>query len=111
VSDWRKRREKAKQSAFLASAPPEKWKLTIAERFARYWEHVFPDPATRPNDESAQYIETRRAFYAGTFDMLCTMRAIAEPDVSEDEGTDHVEACWRECVAYYERMKKLYGIE
>jgi hypothetical protein len=43
--------------------------------------------------------------------MLCTMRAIAEPDVSEDDGTAHVEALHRECVAFYERMKRIYGIE
>lgn len=111
MNEWRRRREAAKRSAFLNSAPPEQWKLTVAEQFRRYWCHIHPDPGERPDDESTQYIETRRAFYAGVFDMLCTMRAIAEPGVTEDEGTAHIEALHCECVAFYERMKKLYGID
>ncbi len=111
MKDWRQRRDRANKSAFLNLAPPEKWKATLAERFAAYWERIHPDPLTRPNDESAQFIETRRSFYAGVFDMLCTMRGIAEPGVSEDEATDHLEALYRECVAYYQKIKELYGIE
>lgn len=111
MSNWRKRRDAAKRSAFLNSAPRREWRLTVAEQFTRYWEHIRPDPRDRPNDESTQFIETRRAFYAGVFDMLCTMRAIAEPGVTEDEATAHVEAIHNECVALYEKMKRLYGIE
>lgn len=111
MSTWRKRREAARRSAFLNSTPPVEWKLTVAERFKRYWEHIHPDPLTRPDDESAQFIETRRSFYAGVFDMIGAMRAIAEPGVAEEEGTAHLEACYLECVAFYERMKKLYGID
>jgi hypothetical protein len=108
---WKERREKARRSAFLNSAPPKLWKQTVAAQFAEYWLCIHPDPMLRPNDESAQFIDTRRPFYAGIFSILSAIRAIAEPGVSEDEGTDHIEACWQECVAFNERLKRLYGIE
>lgn len=110
VKSWRDRREKAKRAAQDA-APKDELRLTVAERFNRYWEHIHPDPLDRPSDESVQFIETRRAFYAGVFEMLCTMGMINQPGVSEEALVECVVACRAECIAYFQKMKELYGIE
>lgn len=108
ATNWRARRERARNSAFLNSTPPPDWKRSVAEQFEEYWTRIYPDPRDRPNDESVPYIETRRAFYAGMFTMLCAMRAIAEPEVSEKDAFEFVEGCHKECIAFYERMRRIY---
>jgi hypothetical protein len=97
AKDWSDRRKRARRaSPFIDGLrPPAEWNLTAREEFRRYWERIHPDPLTRPNDESAQYIETRRAFVAGVYVMLGKMRS--------------VDALVTECHAFYEMIRRVAG--
>lgn len=107
AKSWRERREAARKSKFLAPTPVEQWDRSVREEFRRYWEQIHPDPLTRPDDESVQFIETRRAFYAGVYVMLHKMRSVAEPGISEDAATEHFEALVVECNEYYAMIKRI----
>lgn len=69
---------------------------TIAEAFARYHAAVIPADAPR-----IQIDECRRAFYAGVYGLLQTMKGgIADPSTSEEEGIIALENIDAECVAF-----------
>lgn len=109
AQNWRDRRNEARKgSAFIDGlAPQAEWDRSVREEFRRYWEQLHPDPLARPSDESAQFIETRRAFVAGVYVMLCKMRSVAEPTVSEDRATEHFESLVTECNEFYSMLKRI----
>jgi hypothetical protein len=53
---------------------------------------------------SVQIQETRRAFYAGAYALLMLLSRIASDDVTEESGVEYLEACRRECQAFYDLM-------
>jgi hypothetical protein len=56
-----------------------------------------------------QVKETKQAFFAGAFAMLCAAKAIGEPEVSEDEGVQYLEDRQQEATAFYKDMMKRYA--
>jgi hypothetical protein len=70
--------------------------------------HMWDDfaAATLPVGVSGvQRKETRRAYYAGFFAMLCAARSIGDDSVSEEEGVEWLEALHAEVLAFYEDVK------
>jgi hypothetical protein len=53
-----------------------------------------------------QRSETRRAFYAGAYTMLCKVSEIGESHVSEDQGVSTLESLKAECEAFYDQMNR-----
>ena len=77
---------------------------TVAGLFAEYIDKIFTGmPKLAP--DSAQFIETRRAFYAGAFIMLTTFNRIGDDDVDETDGAELMERLWQECQAFYRDVK------
>lgn len=105
---WQERKAKA-----LAKARDESqkqwtnWKTTLAQEWQRFWESHWPDPVERPNDESVQYTETRRAFYAGATAIILKCIRIGEPDISEDEGVAYFDAITREAKEFAQKMQRI----
>jgi hypothetical protein len=63
----------------------------IRDGWQDYAEKVLPADAP-----PVQKQETRRAFYAGAWEILMRMADLGEPDISEDQGAEVLEATKRE---------------
>lgn len=57
------------------------------------------------NVSETQYMETRRAFYAGSFCMLMACQRLGEASISEDAGVDYLQARHDEIIHFYEDVK------
>jgi hypothetical protein len=68
----------------------------IRDGWQDYAERVLPAGAS-----AVQRQETRRAFYAGAWELLCRYAEIGEPEISEDEGVEVLEAIRREIEAFF----------
>lgn len=71
----------------------------VADGWRSYAEHVLPAGVSE-----LQRQETRRAFYAGAWEMLSRMADLGDDDVPEDAGVRVLEATRRELVAFKESV-------
>ena len=55
--------------------------------------------------DSTQYLETRRAFYAGVFACLCQCRNAGTEATTEDEAVDYFESLYQECKSFQALVK------
>lgn len=53
--------------------------------------------------------ETKRAFFAGAFAILCAMKRIGEPDISEAAGIQFIEEREMEGQAFYRDLIQRYS--
>lgn len=60
------------------------------------------------NPSPVQVEETRRAFYAGVWVMVCMARRIGAPDVSELEGVVHLTKIENEVEAFYKDLMRSF---
>jgi hypothetical protein len=76
---------------------------TVGSLWRDYWAAIKPPDPVDP----VQVAETRRAFYAGVLASLTLFRDTVGTDaVSEDQGAVYLEALYRECEAFYRRVKE-----
>ena len=76
---------------------------TIAEAWERLVKEVLP-PGLLP--KSAQYIETRRAFYAGAALMHSKMTCLGDGDVSEDAAVAMIDGWSEEISLFAEQVSR-----
>lgn len=67
----------------------------IRDGWNDYAEKILPKDAPQ-----VQRQETRRAFYAGAWELLSRYVDLGEPEISEDEGVEVLEATKREIEAF-----------
>lgn len=67
----------------------------VRDGWQTYAERVLPTGA-----DAVQRQETRRAFYAGAWEILMRMADLGEPDISEEQGVAVLEATKREIQTY-----------
>ena len=53
--------------------------------------------------------EMKRAFFGGAWAMLCAVKRIGEPDISEDEGVRYLEDRQREGKHFYSELIRKYA--
>lgn len=56
-----------------------------------------------------QVEEMKRAFFGGAWAILCAVRRIGEPDVSEDAGIQYLEDRRQEGFQFYKKLIKQYS--
>lgn len=71
----------------------------VRDGWQTYAEKILP-----ANAPSVQKQETRRAFYAGAWELLMCMQHLGEPDVSEDAGVEVLEATKREIETFVAKV-------
>lgn len=67
----------------------------VRDGWYSYAEKILPK-----NASAVQRQETRRAFYAGAFEMLSRMAELGEPEIGEEAGVEVLEATQREIEAF-----------
>lgn len=72
---------------------------TIAQGWATYVERVVPAEAS-----DTQIMETKRAFYAGAHQTLCTMGHVSDT-MGEDDAVTAIESMHKEGEAFAEDIK------
>lgn len=75
----------------------QEWKGFSAMVFAK----LDPSPV--------QVEEMKRAFFAGAFAMLCAVKRIGEPDITEDAGIEYLDARQQEAAAFYRDLITRYA--
>ncbi len=75
---------------------------TIEEEWQGFSAMIFAGMTLAPN----QAEEMRKAFFAGAWSMLCAMRRIGEPDISEDAGVQYFDDRQREGESFYRDLIK-----
>lgn len=53
--------------------------------------------------------EMRRAFYAGTWSLLCTLKDIAHPSISEQQALEHMNSIRVDCHEFKDRLLREHG--
>lgn len=71
----------------------------VRDGWQDYAEKILPK-----NAPPVQRQETRRAFYAGAWYLLCQHADLGEPDISEDEGVEVLEATKREIETFVKNI-------
>lgn len=61
---------------------------TIGAQWQSFVREILTPMKIKPS--SAQFIETRRAFYAGAASMFNAMLAVNADDISEEQGEEHL---------------------
>ena len=61
------------------------------------------------NPSSNQTEEMKKAFFAGAWVILCAMREIGKPHISEDAGVAYMEARHQEGLAFFKKLMKDYA--
>ena len=56
-----------------------------------------------------QVEETKRAFFAGAWAILCALNEVGEPHISEDQGVQYFEDRQAEGKAFYQSLIKRYA--
>ena len=56
-----------------------------------------------------QVEEMKRAFFGGAWAMLCAVKRIGDPDISEEEGIQYLEDCQQEGNAFYRELITKYA--
>jgi len=51
-----------------------------------------------------QRVEMKRAFYAGTWNLLCTLKELGSPWVSAEQAADHLESIFFECMDFRNKL-------
>lgn len=77
---------------------------SIAEEWEGYAASVLPKDCSE-----VQRKETRLAFYAGAWTLVAHMHRLGENDISEDAGTQHIEALKNECLEFQKEYIKRYS--
>ena len=80
---------------------------TIAEEWQGFSEMIFAK--MNPPPGPVQVEETKRAFSAGAWAILMALKAIGEPEVSEDEGVDFLDGLQREGEEFYRDLIKRHA--
>lgn len=83
-------------SASAARRVYERRGRLVRDGWYSYAEKILPK-----NAPPVQRQETRRAFYAGAWELLCRYAEVGEPEISEDEGVEVLEATKREIETFY----------
>lgn len=61
------------------------------------------------NPSPVQVEETKRAFFAGAWAMLCSVKRLGEADVSEEDGVRYMQEREREGEQFYKDLIKRYA--
>jgi hypothetical protein len=56
-----------------------------------------------------QRVEMRKAFFAGAWALFNMMEQIGEPEISEQQGVDHLESIKVECRSFQASLIRQYG--
>jgi len=56
-----------------------------------------------------QYVEMRKAFFAGAWALFNMTEEIGAPEVTEQQAVDHLEGIRTECLAYRAQLITEYG--
>jgi hypothetical protein len=78
---------------------------TIAEEFDDYAGMIF----AKLNPGPVQVEETRKAFFAGAWAMLCAMRNVGNPEFTEEQGIQFFEERHREGEEFYRELIRKYS--
>ena len=79
---------------------------TIAQQWQEFANAIFEGAVSE-----TQYHETRKAFYAGVWSVLCLQHdMLGSPDVSEEEGVRVLEGWTEECQAFYQEIRRQAGL-
>ena len=78
---------------------------TIEQEWTGFSEMIFAKMDPGPT----QVKETKQAFFAGAFAMLCAVKQIGEPEVSEVAGVLYLEERQQEATAFYKDLMKRYA--
>lgn len=63
----------------------------------------------KTNPSPVQVSEMKRAFFAGAWSMLCAVKRIGEPDISEEEGIQYLEDRQSEGQQFYRELITHYA--
>lgn len=64
------------------------------------WEGFAKMVFAKMKPSKTQYVEMRKAFFAGAWALFNMTEEIGEPSVSEQQAVDHLESIRTECLAY-----------
>lgn len=78
---------------------------TIQQEWAGFSAMIFD----KVNPAPGQVEEMRKAFFAGAWSMLCAIERIGEPDITEDEGIEYLEARKQEGKKFYQDLIRNYS--
>jgi hypothetical protein len=71
----------------------------------REWEAFAKAIFTGMNVSDVQYRETRKAFYAGAVVVFGVVKAVGEPDVSEDAGEAMLQSIQDDLESFHSELK------
>jgi hypothetical protein len=71
----------------------------VRDGWYAYAERILPK-----NAPAVQRQETRRAFYAGAWELLSRLAELGEPEIPEDAGVEVLEATRREIEAFFKSV-------
>ena len=80
---------------------------TIEEEWQGFSSMIFAKMKEPPC--AVQIEETKRAFFAGAWMILCAVKRIGEPDISEEDGFNYLESVHREGEQFYRDLIKRYA--
>ena len=60
------------------------------------------------NPSKTQFEETRKAFYAGVWALSCTMQALTNPAISEDDALAYMSSIQAECEEFFRDNLRKY---
>lgn len=78
---------------------------SIEDEWASFSSMVFANMTPSP----VQVSEMKRAFFAGAWAILCAVKRIGEPDISEDAGVQFLEDRQTEGQKFYRELIKTYA--
>lgn len=78
---------------------------SIAEEWLGFAAMVIPSVP----EQHVQYIEMKKAFFAGAWSIQAAIVEIGQPHVTEEEGCKHLDKLAAECEAFKSQMMREYG--
>lgn len=78
---------------------------SIEQEWKDFSAMIFQNVTPAPN----QVEEMRKAFFAGAWAMLCGVKRIGEPDISEDAGVQWLENRQQEGQRFYKKLIAKYA--
>jgi len=78
---------------------------TIEEEWNGFSEMIF----SKLNPSPVQVSETKQAFFAGAWAILCALNEVGEPHISEEQGIQYFEDRQAEGKQFYRDLIRRYG--